>query len=118
MPLELGSRMRFLQQSEIRNMTLECTRVGGIAEQLDHDRHGTTVAPGRPDLLGDALLRLMTDRAALTDARSRAQQGLAYYQVGRMADEYRMVYEAAIRARNPVTQAGSLHLGTSSGPGK
>jgi aminotransferase len=30
MPLELGSRMRFLQQSEIRNMTLECTRVGGI----------------------------------------------------------------------------------------
>lgn len=30
MPLELGSRMRFLKQSEIRNMTLECTRLGGI----------------------------------------------------------------------------------------
>ncbi len=30
MPLELGSRMRFLRQSEIRNMTLECTRLGGI----------------------------------------------------------------------------------------
>ena len=27
---EPGSRMRFLQQSEIRNMTLECTRLGGI----------------------------------------------------------------------------------------
>ena len=30
MALELGSRMRFLKQSEIRNMTLECTRLGGI----------------------------------------------------------------------------------------
>jgi aminotransferase len=27
---ELGQRARFLRQSEIRNMTLECTRVGGI----------------------------------------------------------------------------------------
>jgi len=26
----LGNRMRFLRQSEIRNMTLECTRVGGL----------------------------------------------------------------------------------------
>jgi aminotransferase len=26
----LANRMRFLRQSEIRNMTLECTRVGGI----------------------------------------------------------------------------------------
>lgn len=30
MPPGIGSRMRFLQQSEIRNMTLECTRIGGI----------------------------------------------------------------------------------------
>jgi aminotransferase len=27
---KLGNRMRFLRQSEIRNMTIECTRVGGI----------------------------------------------------------------------------------------
>src|SRR6478609_3904268 len=27
---ELGNRMRFLRQSEIRNMTLECTKVSGI----------------------------------------------------------------------------------------
>jgi hypothetical protein len=27
---QLGNRMRFLQQSEIRNMTLECTKVGGL----------------------------------------------------------------------------------------
>ena len=30
MTLSLGNRMRFLKQSEIRNMTLECTKVGGI----------------------------------------------------------------------------------------
>lgn len=30
MALELGNRLRFLKQSEIRNMTLECTKVGGL----------------------------------------------------------------------------------------
>jgi aminotransferase len=31
MPLpKLGNRMRFLRQSEIRNMTIECTRAGGL----------------------------------------------------------------------------------------
>ena len=30
MPLELSRRLAFLRQSEIRNMTLECLRVGGI----------------------------------------------------------------------------------------
>ncbi len=30
MTLSLGQRMRFLKQSEIRNMTLECTKAGGI----------------------------------------------------------------------------------------
>src|SRR5512135_2710 len=27
---KLGARMRFLKQSEIRNMTIECTKVSGI----------------------------------------------------------------------------------------
>jgi glycosyltransferase involved in cell wall biosynthesis len=75
------------------------TRVGGIAEQLDRDRFGTTVPPASPDLLSCALLRLMTDAAALEEARRSAQKGLDYYAVGRMAGEYVAVYEAAIRAR-------------------
>lgn len=94
------------------------TRVGGIAEQLDHDRHGTTVPPGRPDLLGDALLRLMTDPAAIAEARRSARQGLAYYRIDRMASEYLAVYDAAIRVRNPAARTGGLNLGTSSGRGK
>ncbi len=73
------------------------TRVGGIAEQLDHDRYGTTVPPSRPDLLSLALLPLMTDPRKLADARLRAGKDLAYYAVDRMADEYLAVYEAAIR---------------------
>ena len=94
------------------------TRVGGIAEQLDHDRYGTTVPPGRPDLLGRALLPLMTDPATLAEARRRAGEDLAYYAVDRMAGEYLAVYEAAIRSRNAPPRTGGLPLGTSSAPGK
>ncbi|HMQ92239.1 MAG TPA: glycosyltransferase family 4 protein [Amaricoccus sp.] len=94
------------------------TRVGGIAEQLDRDRFGTTVPPGRPDLLGGALRRLMTDPVALADGRRRAQQGLAYYRVDRMAGDYLAVYEAAIRSRRGPARAAGASLGTSSATGK
>lgn len=94
------------------------TRVGGIAEQLDNDRFGTTVPIGRPDLLGLALLRLMADPAALAEARRRAGQGLAYYLVGRMADEYDLIYQSALQIRLRRRSGRALHTqpGRSAGP--
>lgn len=94
------------------------TRVGGIVEQLEHDRFGTTVPPGRPDLLSGALLRLMTDSKSLAEARRRSRQGLAYYGVGRMAGEYLAVYEGVIRSRDAGVQTTGVSLRTSSAPGK
>ena len=94
------------------------TRVGGIAEQLGDDRFGTTVPPGRPDLLSGAMLRLMTDASALAEARRRAQRGLAYYEVDRMAGEYLAVYEAAIRSRHAPARTTGVPLGTSPAPRK
>lgn len=81
------------------------TRVGGIAEQLGDGRFGVTVQPGRPDLLGRELHRLMTDPRARAEARHRARQGLAFYRIERMADEYLAVYEAALRPRRPAAES-------------
>ena len=92
------------------------TRVGGIAEQLGHDRYGTTVPPGRPDLLSRALLPLMTDPSTLADARRRAGEDLAYYAVDRMASEYLAVYEAAVQSRH-ASPRSAAPLGTSSARG-
>ena len=94
------------------------TCVGGIAEQLDQGRYGVTVPPGRSDLLGGALRRLMTDSEALADGRRRARQSLAYYGVDRMAGEYLAVYEAAILSRQGSARAAGGPLGTSSAAGK
>jgi glycosyltransferase involved in cell wall biosynthesis len=92
------------------------TRVGGIAEQLDHDRFGITVPPGRPDLLGGALLSLMTDSGRLAEARRRAGKELAYFGVERMAAEYLAVYDVAVQSRH-ASPRSFAPLGTSSARG-
>lgn len=94
------------------------TEVGGIAEQLGDGRFGVTVPPGRPDLLGRALHRLMTDPRALAEVRGRAGQGLAFYRVERMADEYLGVYEAALRPRDAAGARPARAARTSSTPGE
>ena len=92
------------------------TRVGGIAEQLGQDVHGRTIDPGRPDLLAEELRRLMTTPAALAAARQDASQGLAVYQIGRMADEYDAIYKTLIpgHAARESGESGRDALGTSS----
>jgi glycosyltransferase involved in cell wall biosynthesis len=74
-------------------------RVGGIAEQLGADRFGRTFPPGRPDLLADELRLLMTDPAALLDARRRAGECLADYRIERMSRDYIDAYYAAMQNR-------------------
>lgn len=75
------------------------TRVGGIAEQLADDRFGTSVPPGRPDLIAEVILHLMTNPKALHDARLKARENLATYRVERMAREYSDVYFSALKGR-------------------
>lgn len=75
------------------------SRVGGIAEQLGPELHGRTVPAGRPDILAGELRRLMTDPAALADARDRARRGLDYYGIDRMAEEYEAIYDALLDER-------------------
>ncbi len=75
------------------------TRVGGIAEQLGPDRYGKTVPPGRPDLLAEALVGLMSDPAALAEARHRAREDLDLYRVERMARDHAEAYHALLQQR-------------------
>jgi glycosyltransferase involved in cell wall biosynthesis len=50
------------------------TRVGGIAEVLEHDRSGVLVPPGSPEEFAEATLDLLRDRQRRADLGRSAQQ--------------------------------------------
>jgi glycosyltransferase involved in cell wall biosynthesis len=50
------------------------TRVGGIAEVLEHDRSGVLVPPGSPEGFAEATLDLLRDRQRRADLGRSAQQ--------------------------------------------
>ena len=39
------------------------SHIGGIPEQIDHDRTGVVIAPGNPNALANAILELASDPA-------------------------------------------------------
>jgi glycosyltransferase involved in cell wall biosynthesis len=77
-------------------------RVGGIREHLGDGKFGLVVPPGRPDLLAQALARLMTDPHELSRMRRSAVEDLGCFQIERMARDYIRVYQSALRLRSQV----------------
>ena len=70
--------------------------VGGIPDQVRHEREGLLVPPGEPEALADALFRLLRDpayaRSLGEEGRRRAHSEFAYRtMVRRIEDVYRKV---------------------------
>jgi glycosyltransferase involved in cell wall biosynthesis len=82
------------------------TDVGGNAEMLDGGRAGILVPPRRPDLLAEAIVRVLTDPVELALWRKKAQQNIENFRVERMTRDYLAVYEEVL-AGCEVTVPGS-----------
>ena len=68
------------------------TSVGGIPEMLDGGSAGVLVPPRRPDLLADAIVRVLCDQALLADLRARSGLNLERFHVDRAAKECESIY--------------------------
>ncbi|WP_160329346.1 glycosyltransferase family 4 protein [Methylobacterium sp. GXS13] len=72
------------------------TAVGGTPELLGQGEHGLLVAPGRPDEIADALLRLMSDPDELRVWRDRAGKDARYLTIARVCEDYQRVYDEIV----------------------
>jgi glycosyltransferase involved in cell wall biosynthesis len=72
------------------------TSVGGIPEMLDGGRAGVLVPPRRADLLADAIVRVLCDKALLADLRGRSRLNLQRFHVDRAAKECESVYHSVL----------------------
>jgi glycosyltransferase involved in cell wall biosynthesis len=68
------------------------TSVGGIPEMLDDGRAGVLVPPRRSDLLADAIVKVLSDKALFADLRARSRSNLEHFHVDRAAKEYESIY--------------------------
>jgi glycosyltransferase involved in cell wall biosynthesis len=72
------------------------TSVDGIPEMLDGGRAGILVPPRRPDLMAQAMIRVLTDRTLLVDMRARSRSNLDYFTVNRAAQDYITIYNSLL----------------------
>lgn len=62
-----------LMEAMAMEMPVVSTRITGVPELIDDGRTGLLVAPGRPDLLANALERLLTDPLLCSELGSKAR---------------------------------------------
>ncbi len=92
--------------------------IGGIPEQIDHDKTGILVPPGDPDALANAILQLASDPAKRESlgsaARSRISESWVPETQGRLLAE---LYCEVIQRHFPQREGGSrLDQSPSLGP--
>lgn len=72
------------------------TSVGGNSEMLDGGRAGLLVSPRRPDVLAEAMARVLKDRKLLSDMRTQSQLNLDRFTVERAAKDCESVYSCLL----------------------
>jgi glycosyltransferase involved in cell wall biosynthesis len=84
------------------------SHIGGIPEQIDHDRTGVLIAPGNPNALANAILELASDRAKRESLGLAAKKGIneswAPQTQGRLLAE---LYCEVIKRHFPQREGGS-----------
>ncbi len=72
------------------------TSVGGIPEMLDGGNAGVLIPPRRPDLLANAIIKVLSDKTVLTHLRVRSRSNLNHFTVDRAAEECLSVYDSVL----------------------
>jgi glycosyltransferase involved in cell wall biosynthesis len=76
------------------------TSVGGNSEMLDGGQAGLLVPPLRPDLLADAMVKVLNDKKLLADMRCRSRLNLDHFTVDRAAKDCEFVYSSVLDQTN------------------
>jgi glycosyltransferase involved in cell wall biosynthesis len=72
------------------------TAVDGIPEMLDGGEAGLLVPARRPDLLADAMVKVLNDKKLLADMRARSRLNIGRFTVDRAAKDCESVYSGAL----------------------
>jgi glycosyltransferase involved in cell wall biosynthesis len=85
-----------LPEAREAGCAIVATSVDGIPEMLDNGKAGVLVPPRRPDLLADAIIKVLTDKALLADMRARARSNLDHFTVDRASKECISIYKSLL----------------------
>jgi glycosyltransferase involved in cell wall biosynthesis len=72
------------------------TSVGGNPEMLDGGNAGLLVPPRRPDLLAEAIIKVLSDKTVLAQMRARSRLNLDRFTVDRASEECVSVYNGVL----------------------
>jgi glycosyltransferase involved in cell wall biosynthesis len=87
------------------------TRVGGVADLLDHEGAGTLVSPGDPEALAEAIRgRLDAPRPDPAELAARAAERFGYETLGRTWDE---IYDELLESRGGSTSSRTTRASSS-----
>jgi glycosyltransferase involved in cell wall biosynthesis len=85
-----------LAEAREAGCAIVATSVGGVPEMLDGGRAGVLVPPRRSDLLADAIVKVLSDKALFADLRARSRLNLEHFHVDRAVKEYESIYNSML----------------------
>jgi glycosyltransferase involved in cell wall biosynthesis len=87
-----------LSEAREAGCAIIATNVGGIPEMLENGHAGILLRPRRPDLLAEAMARLLREPAFLAEMRARSQHKIAKLSLRRVTQETLSIYRELIPA--------------------
>jgi len=85
-----------LSEAREAGCAIVATQVGGMPEMIEHGAAGILVPPRRPDLLAQAILRLLKDPQYLAEMRARTQNNIERFTMERLGAEVEAVYREIV----------------------
>jgi glycosyltransferase involved in cell wall biosynthesis len=89
-----------LTEARAEGCVIVATNVGGIPEALDDGIAGVLVPPNNPNVLGETIADLMSDKDRSAEMKARAKRGLDRFTTERVARETLFVYNQSFASPN------------------